>query len=199
MPYENIMIVDDSASSRLCLRLLFEEQGHKIIGEYDSIRAFNSSKTHEQPSLISLDYSLSDGTGVSLYKKIKKTLPHVPIFFVTSTLTPSQLMEMYETGTPAILHKENLEAMPKVINYIQRGQRYFDEDTSSRLLELHSMCQHLTLVERRTFLALLSCNTITKVAENLSMADRTIRCHKQKIIVKLGKNIFNQYSKVQHR
>ena len=72
MPYENIMIVDDSASSRLCLRLLYEEQGHKIIGEYDSIRAFNSAKTNEQPSLTSLDYSLSDGTGVSLYKKIKK-------------------------------------------------------------------------------------------------------------------------------
>lgn len=190
---KTVIIVDDSSASRLCLRLLYQEQGYRVIAEYSSVKDFQRNVLSESPGLLSLDYALGDGTGIDLYEIVKARYPKLDVIFVTSFLDESKLMAMYESGVLGILYKDNLEHLSRALSYMSRGLRYFDEDVSSRLLEFQSLCQHLTCAERKTFLALMSGDTVSFVAERLSMADRTVRSHKRRIILKLGRQTFERY------
>ena len=190
----HIVIIDSSDSSRLCLRLLLEHAGHHVSYEFASLAAYQQAKMAVVPDLLCIDCGDASGQLVVEYCAYIDSISYqLPILFITQSLAVYHLVALYETCAKGIVYKENLGALSRALTIIQQGRRYFDEEIASRLLEFQSICQYLSLAERRTFMALLSCDTVRNIAESLSMADRTVRSHKQSIILKVGRRCFDKF------
>ena len=79
--------------------------------EYEIAR-FSTAKSciaqlHLQPQLITLDYSLPDGTGADVLKKIRAQLPHVPVIIISAQNDVGVAVELMRQGATDYLVKDD--------------------------------------------------------------------------------------------
>jgi CheY-like chemotaxis protein len=109
---KSILIVDDNAVVRRCLRGIFENEGWEICGEaengYDAIE----KAQRLCPNLIILDLSMPVMNGMEAAPRLRKMLPEVPIviFSVHGGRTLEQ--EALAVGVAAVVSKaDNMKSL----------------------------------------------------------------------------------------
>jgi two-component system, NtrC family, response regulator AtoC len=76
------------------------------------ITRFDSGKDclanlHKRPSLITIDYSLPDTTGVALFKNIRSLYPDVPVIVISAQEDVSTAVELLKMGVTDYLVKDD--------------------------------------------------------------------------------------------
>ena len=80
----NILIVDDSRTSRKILRQILEEAGHTIIGEgVDGEDGYLKCK-ELKPDLVTLDITMPKMDGIEALQLIKKADENVKVVMITA-------------------------------------------------------------------------------------------------------------------
>lgn len=115
----NILIVDDSRTSRKVLRNILETGGHTVVDEavngQEGVQKFHTCK----PDLVTLDITMPIVDGIEALKMIRALNADVKIIMVTAAGQKTKMIECIKEGANEFLTKpfnpeEILEIISKV-------------------------------------------------------------------------------------
>ncbi len=101
----NILIVDDSRTSRRILRGILESVGHTIVGEAkDGQEGYNMYVEHK-PDLVTMDITMPVMTGIEALKKIKADYPDAKVIMVSAAGQQHNMIEAVQSGAAEFISK----------------------------------------------------------------------------------------------
>lgn len=103
-----VLLVDDNASIRRCIRVLFEEESNfEVVAEAEhGLEAIEKAKFHK-PHLIVLDFQMPVMNGMEAAPKIREHLPNVCIIMLTMFGNDELEATARERGIHAFVLKSN--------------------------------------------------------------------------------------------
>ncbi len=93
----NLLIVDDEASLRDFLSIVFEEEGWRVETAGSLAEARMALAKHE-PDIILCDLMLPDGTGIDLVREVKAATPSVAVVMITAHTSTKSAVEALKAG-----------------------------------------------------------------------------------------------------
>lgn len=115
----NILIVDDSRTSRRILRSILEEDGHVIVGE-----ATNGQEGFEQymslkPDIVTMDITMPVMTGVEALKKIIEADSNAKVVMVSAAGQQHNMLEAVQSGAADFISKPfDVDAIKNMVKKI---------------------------------------------------------------------------------
>lgn len=101
----NVLIVDDSRTSRRMLRNILESSGHVVAGEaangQEGVQQFQTLK----PDLVTLDITMPIVDGIEALKMIRAFSKDVKIVMVTAAGQKNKMIECIKEGADEFLTK----------------------------------------------------------------------------------------------
>lgn len=101
----NILIVDDSRTSRRVLRTILENNGYDVVGEasngqegYDSFKEFS-------PDIVTMDVTMPVMDGITALKLIMTDSPDAKVIMVTAAGQKSKMVEAIKAGAAEFIQK----------------------------------------------------------------------------------------------
>ncbi len=101
----NILIVDDSRTSRRILRGILESDGHTIIAEaVNGQEGYDMYKEHK-PELVTMDITMPVMSGVEALKKIKAEYPDAKVVMISAAGQQHNMLEAVQSGASEFIAK----------------------------------------------------------------------------------------------
>ena len=101
----NVLIVDDSRTSRKILRGILEESGHVVIDEavngQEGVQKFQSCK----PDVVTMDITMPVLDGMEALKMIKALKPEAKVIMVTAAGQKNKMIDCIKMGADDFLTK----------------------------------------------------------------------------------------------
>lgn len=101
----NILIVDDSRTSRKILRQILEENGHTVVDEavngQEGVQKFQASK----PDIVTLDITMPVLDGIEALKMIKAMKSDEKVIMITAAGQKSKMIDCIKLGADDFLTK----------------------------------------------------------------------------------------------
>ena len=106
---KNVLIVDDSRTSRRFLRDMLERAGYNIVGE-----AINGQEGFDQyvklnPDIVTMDITMPQVDGIESLKLIKKYNPNAKVVMITAAGQKEKMMEAVKFGAIEFITKPFME------------------------------------------------------------------------------------------
>ena len=115
----NILIVDDSRTSRRILRGILESDGHTIIGEAVNGQEGYDKYAELKPDLVTMDITMPIMTGVESLKKIKADFPDAKVVMVSAAGQQHNMLEAVQSGAAEFIAKPfDADEIKKVIKNV---------------------------------------------------------------------------------
>lgn len=112
----NILIVDDSRTSRKMLRNLLEENGHTIVGEARDGAEGVKLAAELKPDLITMDVTMPVMDGQAAMREIRKADKDVAIIMITAAGQKNKIIDCLKEGANEFITKPfEAEAVIKTI------------------------------------------------------------------------------------
>jgi two-component system response regulator PilR (NtrC family) len=93
----DLLIVDDEASLRDFLSIVFEEEGW-LVETAASLAAARIALAKNEPDLILCDLMLPDGSGIELLREVKAATPSVAVIMITAHTSTKSAVEALKSG-----------------------------------------------------------------------------------------------------
>jgi two-component system response regulator PilR (NtrC family) len=93
----NLLIVDDEASLRDFLSIVFEEEGWRIQTAATLAEA-RALIQKQEPDMVLCDLMVPDGSGIDLLREIKAQSPSVPVVMITAYTSTKSAVEALKAG-----------------------------------------------------------------------------------------------------
>ena len=113
----SILIIDDSSIVCKHLEKQFNREGIDVLFGYSALEALDVIKSYE-PSLIILDLCLHDIHGITFLETIRKSNNMIPVYILTASDNPSEILECMKLGASGVYKKDDLsnnQAFIKVV------------------------------------------------------------------------------------
>jgi two-component system response regulator NreC len=192
-----IFIADDHAVFRSGLKMLLErEPDLQVVGEagngFDTIRTV----TKTDLDVLLLDVAMPGLSGARVAEEVLKCKPNLAIVVLTMHEDEYYLQEFFRLGVRAyVLKKSTGTDVAQAIRAAQKGKQYIDpalinlaissyagrQPTKQKIRRLEIM----TPRELEVLTLLAYGHTNTEIAERLSISERTVETHRNKIMVKM--------------
>lgn len=115
----NILIVDDSRTSRRILRGILENDGHTIVDEAVNGQEGYDKYVQYKPELVTMDITMPVMGGVESLKKIKNEYPDAKVVMVSAAGQQHNMLEAVQNGASEFIAKPfDVEEIKKIINKV---------------------------------------------------------------------------------
>lgn len=115
----NILIVDDSRTSRRILRSILEEDGHTIVGEAKNGEEGYLMFKELKPDLVTMDITMPVMTGVESLKLIKKEDENAKVVMLSAAGQQHNILDAVQSGASEFIAKPfDADEIKKVIKNI---------------------------------------------------------------------------------
>lgn len=101
----NILIVDDSRTSRKMLRNLLEENGHVVVGEAKDGQEGVDLAKELNPDVITLDITMPVLDGIGALELIKQDNPNAKVIMVTAAGQKDKIVKAVKLGANEFVSK----------------------------------------------------------------------------------------------
>ena len=106
---KNVLIVDDSRTSRRILKDILERAGYNIVGE-----AINGKEGVEfyaklLPDIVTMDITMPEMDGIEALRQIKKDFPDSKVVMITAAGQKDKMMEAVKLGAAEFVAKPFVE------------------------------------------------------------------------------------------
>jgi DNA-binding NarL/FixJ family response regulator len=189
-----VAIVDDHALVRAGLRqFLSEHVDLRIVAECASAREAMDVVRQETADVILLDISMPGTSGVDALQAIKARAPDLAVLILSSFPEEHYATTLLRQGASGYLAKDcDPEEIVKAIRTVALGRRYITAGVAERLAAgLASPTEkapHELLSERefQVFLRLAKGETISHMAEGMSLSVKTVSTYRTRVMEKMG-------------
>lgn len=191
MNKNHIMIIDDHQIVRKGLRSLLESDMNQfVVEEAQTLNEALKILSFYKPSVILLDYRLEDIDGAEATKRILSAYPQAKVIILTAFDDQDAVLECVNSGVMGFLLKTiDSKKIIEAILTVQEGHTYFDEKVVYQLMCLMKKdtraSMNLTPIEISILEKVCTGKTNKEIADDLYMAEKTIRNYLSKIFQKI--------------
>ena len=188
-----ILIADDHAIVRHGLKQIINESGEmRVVAEADSGSAALRKLRETECDAVLLDISMPDMSGIDVLKQIHAEKPHLPILILSIYPEDQYAMRLIKAGAAGYMTKES--APSEVVQALLRvagGKKYISpavaEILANEIGADEERLPHQTLSDReyQIFLLLASAQTVSEIAETLSLSVKTVSTYRGRILEKM--------------
>lgn len=115
----NILIIDDSKTSRKVLKNLLQTDGHEIVAEAINGEDGVSKFIEFKPDIVTMDITMPVMDGIEALKKIRAIDPYAKVVMVTAAGQANKMYEAVKYGASEFLAKPfEPEQITEIINRI---------------------------------------------------------------------------------
>jgi len=201
---KTILVVDDSTSLRLVVKMTLEGAGYDVIEAADGQQALallDGRKIH----LVLSDLNMPVMNGVQTTRVIRERHPHTAVLVLTTYADDDWLFDAIRAGAHGYLLKDTRrDDLVRAILGAAQGQSYLDPNVAGKVMQMatQTMAQQAqpheasdvpdvpieTLSEREREIVRLISQGLSnpEIAERLHLAHGTVRNYVSEIIAKLG-------------
>ncbi|MEK3854930.1 response regulator transcription factor [Cytobacillus sp. FSL H8-0458] len=197
----NIMLVDDHTVLRDGIRSILEiEEDLLLVGEADSGDGLLKQLDTIAPDVIVLDINLPNKNGIELISIIKARYPACKILILTMFDHDEYFKSALREGADGYLLKDasSMEVID-AIRKIYQGNSIIHPKMASKLISYHrihndfaTQNNELTNREKEVLNQLVRGKSNKEIAAQLSISDKTVKIHVNKIYKKLNVNSRSQ-------
>lgn len=180
-----IHVIDDDESLRTALLRLLEAAGFEVRG-YATTGDFLLHPPGDHPGCVLLDVHLPGPSGLELQAALQRHAITLPVVFMTGRADVASSVQAMKAGAVDFLTKP--VARQTLLDALQRA---LGRDAAQRAArdeghKLQARFATLTPGERRIFDLIVSGRLNKQIADDLSMAERTVKLHRARLMEKLG-------------
>ncbi|MDP4282619.1 MAG: response regulator transcription factor [Bacteroidota bacterium] len=147
----------------------------------------------QKPDVIILDISMEGRSGLDIIKDIKTALPEVKIIMLSMYQEERFAVRSFKLGAAGYLTKEMAsEEIIYAIRKVYAGGKYISQRFAEKLIDEinqpHEKQPHESLSEREyeVLVYLASGKSISVIAKDLSLSDRTVSTYRHRILEKMN-------------
>ncbi|MBU1367950.1 MAG: response regulator transcription factor [Bacteroidetes bacterium] len=185
-----LILADDHKLFREGVRSILESaKDIEIVDEVADGRALINSLRKHETDMIMLDISMPGISGIEACRIIRKEYPCLKILMLSMHGEESFVRSAIEAGANGYLPKEiDHSELIEAIHIIHQGGNYYSKDISYKLINSYLNKDKQQLTPREKEILVLVCDGLTnkEVADRLFISVRTVDCHKNNILQKLG-------------
>jgi len=191
-----VVIVDDHAVFRDCLKLLLKPHGEiEVVGEASHLSEALEVVERTSPDVIVLDVKLGNLDGLAVTREILRRDPEARILMLTMVDEPAFAAGAFAAGALGYATKtESSDDVAQAIRAVAERRRYLSRTLSPAAVESEQAPSQqssadplalLTRREREVFDLTLTGATSGEIGKQLGISARTVETHRARILQKL--------------
>ncbi|MCP3936842.1 MAG: response regulator transcription factor [Actinomycetia bacterium] len=188
-----VFLLDDHEVVRMGIAALIEaEDDLTVAGQADSAAAALAAVEAARPDVAVLDVRLGDGNGIEVCRDIRSAHPEIECLILTSFSSDQAIVDAAVAGASGFVVKQVkgndiIEAIRKVAS----GVKLLDEAEARLALRRLNDSEfgdvnRLTPQERRIFDLIGDGHTNREIAEEMFLAEKTVKNYVSNLLTKLG-------------
>jgi two-component system, NarL family, response regulator DevR len=190
-----VFLLDDHEVVRQGVRDLLEASGEiKVIGEASTAAEALSRIPSVRPQVAVLDVRLPDGNGVEVCREILNSYPEIACLMLTSYSDDEALFEAIMAGASGYVLKQiRGNDLVAAVKQVATGASLLDPALTGRVLarlrnppKEDERLGRLTEQERRILSLIAEGMTNRQIANELHLAEKTIKNYVSTLLMKLG-------------
>jgi two-component system response regulator DevR len=191
-----VFLLDDHEVVRRGLaEILNGEEGFEVVGQAGSSHDALAQVAETKPDVAVLDVRLPDGDGVEVCREIRSILPECRCLILTAFADDSALFAAIIAGASGFLLKTApADEMIDAIRTVGNGGSLLDPAVVERVFERvrertekkEDPLAGLTPQERRIFDLIAGGLTNREIAEQMFLAEKTVKNYVSNLLAKLG-------------
>ena len=189
-----ILVADDHTLMREGLRRIIE-------GTPDMQVAAEATNGHEviahvrkgELDLVLLDLSMPGKSGIPLIRQIKEEFPKLPVLVLTMHQEDQYAVRALKAGASGYLNKDSApEMLVGAIRKVATGGAFISpaiaEQLAHGVIRSDERLPHTLLSDRefQVFQSLANGESVSAIADKLSLSAKTVSTHKTRIMQKMG-------------
>ncbi len=191
----SVYLVDDHELVRRGLRQLLEnEPDISVVGEAGTVDEAIHRIPAVLPDVAILDTRLPDGSGIDVCREVRSRCPSVAALILTSYDDDEALFEAIMAGAAGFLLKQvRGDDLVEAVRRVAAGQSLIDPALTGQLLERlrrgsdsDPLLATLTPQERRILELIGQGMTNRQIAQEIFLAEKTVKNYVSSILAKLG-------------
>ena len=128
----NLLIIDDEASLRDFLTIVFEEEGWRVESAA-TLADGRAAMQREEPDVVLCDLMLPDGSGIDLIRDVKVASPSIPFVMITAHTSTKSAVEALKAGAIDYIAKPfDIEELKIVVRKAVERKELEDENIHLR-------------------------------------------------------------------
>ena len=189
-----LLVADDHAIVRRGLRqIVAEARDLTVAGEAATAEEVLSRVGERSWDVVILDLSLPGGNGLDLLSEVKRRRPDLPVLILTVHSEEQYAVRALRAGAAGYLTKESapeqlVEAVRKVVSVGKYVSPAVAERLAYNLGRDADQPPHETLSDReyQVLRMVASGQTVSEIAEALSLSVKTVSTYRTRILEKMG-------------
>jgi DNA-binding NarL/FixJ family response regulator len=190
----NVAIVDDHAIVRTGLRqFLGEQEDIRVVAEGSRGRDVVDIVRQDDVHVLLLDVAMPDQNGVDALVAVRARAPQLPVLILSGYPEEHYATVLLRHGAAGYLNKDcEPEELVRAIRTVALGHKYITptvaEQLARGLTDNLDRPPHEKLSERelQVFLRLAQGETISQIAESLSLSVKTVSTFRSRVMDKLA-------------
>jgi two-component system, NarL family, response regulator DevR len=190
-----VFLLDDHEVVRRGIHeLLTLEDDLEVVGEAGTIADAIVRITATRPDVAVLDVRLPDGSGVEVCREIRSSLPDVGCLMLTSFSDDEALFDSIMAGASGYVLKDiKGQDLVNAVRSVAKGKSLLDPAAAARVMERlragsaqDQQLASLSDQERRVLELIGEGMTNRQIAENMHLAEKTVKNYVSSLLAKLG-------------
>jgi DNA-binding NarL/FixJ family response regulator len=189
----HVLLVDDHEVVRRGLReLLGDEPDIEVVAEAGSVEEALAVAMHVEPDVAVVDVRLGDGDGVALCRELRSRAGAPQCLMLTAFDDEEAMVGAIMAGAAGYLLKQvRGQDVVTAVREVAAGRSLLDPVTTARVLEKmrnppHDELDDLTERERAVLDLIGRGHSNREIAEQLFLAEKTVKNYVTSILAKLG-------------
>ena len=190
-----VFLLDDHEVVRRGVRDLLEaEDDFVVVGEAGTAEEARQRIPASSPDVAVLDVRLPDGSGVEVCRDVRSVRPELACIMLTSFSDDEALFEAIMAGAAGhVLKQVSGSNLIDAVRRVAAGESLLDPKVTARVLERlrngpdeDERLKGITDQERRILNLLADGKTNRQIAEEMFLAEKTIKNYVSNLLAKMG-------------
>ncbi len=190
----NVLIADDHAVVRKGIRqIISEDEEINVLGEASNANEIIAQLYDHDWDVFVLDITMPGKNGLDVMIEIKQKRPEIKILILSMHPEEEIALRALKTGASGYLNKDSVPGeLIKAIRKIYNGGRYISSMLAESIVFSHEreeyLLPHEALSERefQVMCLIASGNTLSQIAEELSLSIKTVSTYRTRIMDKMN-------------